>query len=122
MTIRDIALNSDHDLYLDGSDLATTNILDEAGIVKQRLAIRLQFLFEEWFLDNRVGLPYTQFIFEQDSSIEDIYTLFKQEILNTPDVTEITELELTPVSDDRGLRVDFSVNHGTITDTVEVTI
>lgn len=119
MTIFDIKFDDDHDMFLDGSDIA---FAEEADIVIQRLTIRLQFLFEEWFLDNRVGLPFTQFIFEQGSSIEDLYELFRKEINDTEGVENITELNLTPDASEKGLRIDFSVNDGISSGFVEVTI
>ena len=119
MTIFDIKFDDDHDMHLDGSDIA---FAEEDDIVVQRLTIRLQFLLEEWFLDNRAGLPFTQFIFEQGSSIEDIYELFRQEINNTDGVESITKLNLTPDASNKGMRVDFSVNDGVSRGTVEVTI
>jgi hypothetical protein len=119
MTIYDIKFNDDHDMYLDGGDIAFT---DEDTVVVQRLKIRLQFLFNEWFLDTTKGLPYTQFILEQGSSIEDIYTLFKREILQTDGVENLQSLEFTQDLDNKGLRVDFAVNDGISTGTVEVSI
>ena len=119
MTIFDIKFDDDHDMFLDGSDIA---FAEESDIIKQRLTIRLQFLLEEWFLDNRAGLPFTQFIFEQGSTIEDIYELFRKEINDTEGVEDITELNLIPDPSEKGLRVDFSVNSGVSNGSVEVTI
>ena len=119
MTIFDIKFNDDHDMHLDGADIA---FAEEADIVKQRLIIRLQFLREEWFLDNRAGLPFTQFIFEQGSSIEDVYELFRKEIKDTDGVENITELDLTPNPSEKGLKIDFAVNDGVSRGTIEVTI
>lgn len=119
MIIFDISFNDNHDLHLAGSDIA---FAEKTDIVKQRLTIRLQFLLEEWFLDNTVGLPYTQFIFEQGSSIEDIYELFRKEIKDTEGVENITKLNLTPDPAEKGLRIDFSVNDNISTGSVEVTI
>ena len=119
MTIYDIKFNSEHDMYLDGSDIAFTTDTD---VLVQRLTIRLQFLLEEWFLDNTAGLPYVQFIFEQGSTLEDIYSIFRTAIINTEGVEDIQELELTPDPDNKGLRVDFSVNNNTSSGSVEVTI
>ncbi len=115
----DISFDATHDMHLDGSDIAFTT---EDNMVKQRLTIRLQFLYQEWFLDNRVGLPYTQFIFLQGSDLDDIYSIFQQEIINTEDVDDIVSLDLTPDTENKGLRVDFSVNKGSITDYVDVSI
>ena len=114
----DIKLNDDHDIYLNGTDLAVTTA-DDALV--QKIDIRLQFLAEEWFLDNRAGIPYTQYIFEAGSSIENINAIFRDEIKNTEGVDKINLLELTPDIDSRYLRVDFEVNDG-IASTLEVNI
>lgn len=119
MTIYDIKFDEqDHDMSLDGADIAFS---DEDDAVRNRLAIRLQFLLNEWFLDNRVGLPYTQRIFEQGTSIEDVYQLFRNEINNTPGVDSIQTLELIPTPDSKLLTVNFTVNNG-VSSTVEVVI
>jgi len=119
MTIFDIKFDDDHDIFLDESDIAFT---EEVDVVAQRLTIRLQFLLEEWFLDNRIGLPFTQFIFEQGSSIEDTYELFRKEVNDTEGVKNITELNLIPDPSEKGLRIDFSVNDGISSGSVEVNI
>lgn len=119
MTIYDIHFDDTHDMNLAGPDI---NFAEEIDIVKQRLAIRLQFLLEEWFLDNTAGLPYTQFILEQGSSIEAVYEYFRKEIKDTEGVKNITELNLIFDPVNKGLRVDFSVNDNNSTGTVEVTI
>lgn len=109
MTIFDIGFDDDHDMTLDGSDISFS---EEKDIVKQRLTIRLQFLLEEWFLDNRAGLPYTQFIFVQGSDLEDIYSIFRQEINDTEGVESIESLEFIPDTENKGLTVNFEVNNG----------
>ena len=119
MTIFDIKFDSNHDMHLDGADIA---FAEDEYIVQQRLSIRLQFLLEEWFLDNRAGLPYTQYIFEQGNDLEDIYSLFRDERINKEGVEDIVSLDLTPTVSEKGLRIDFAVNEGTLTDSVEVTI
>lgn len=119
MTIFDINFDDTHDMHLSGSDIA---FAEDDDIVKQRLSIRLQFLLEEWFLDNRAGLPYTQFIFQQGNSLEDIYSTFRQEIKDTEDVENIVLLNVIPSPDNKGLRVDFEVNNGVVSDSLEVSI
>ena len=51
----DIALNSDHDIFVTNSDLTLTT---EDNSVVQSLIIRLQFILNEWFLDVTAGMPY----------------------------------------------------------------
>jgi len=114
----DISFDLDHDMHLAGADIAFT---DEDNNLIQRLKIRLQFLLGEWFLDNTVGIPYTQEIFKAKMNLQDIYTIFRDEIKNTEGVEKIEELEVTSDPGARGLKVNFSVNGGQ-TGSVEVQI
>ena len=116
MTTFDIKLDDTHDIFLDGQDLA---VAEEQDIVVQRLRIRLQFLFQEWFLDATVGIPYTQTIFEQGTSIDDVYSIFQSEVSDTEGVENIIELNLTPDAENKGMRVETSVNEN-VSVTVEV--
>lgn len=102
----DIYLNDNHDFALDGQDLRITTTQED---VKQRLAIRLQFLLEEWFLDNTKGLPYVQEFFKGQSDINNIYEKIRLEIINTVGVISLDELKLTPDDSNKSLRVDFTV-------------
>lgn len=119
MTTYDIAFDSNQDMFLNGQDIAFAN---EETIIVQRLSNRLQFLLAEWFLDNTAGLPYIQFIFKQTSDLKDIYSVFRDEINNTEGVEVIDSLELTPDASNKSLAVTFSVNKGTVSDTIEVTV
>ena len=102
----DIALDSDHDIFVADSDLVLTT---EENFIVQSLTIRLQFILSEWFLDTFVGLPYPDVIFERSTNISTIYNLYQKEILNTNGVKEIIELILTPFNDERRLRVNFTI-------------
>jgi len=117
MTILDIGFNSSHDIYLDGDDLA---FVEEEDIVVQRLTIRLQFLFAEWFLDNSIGVPYTQFIFEAGTSITDVYSIIRREIIETEGVISLETLELDINAETRNLTITFSVNGGNTLETVVI--
>ena len=119
MTIYDIKFDATHDMTLNGSDIS---FAENANILTQRITIRLQFLLEEWFLNNTSGLPYTQFIFEHGSTIEDIYEIFRKEINETDGVKNITELELVSDASEKNLQVTFSVNDNTSSGSVEVII
>lgn len=109
----DLALNDTHDLYVINQDLALTTIENE---VIQDLSIRLQFILNEWFLDNSVGVPYPQTIFEKSTNISTVYSIFRNEIKNTDNVKEIKLLILTPEPDQKKMLVSFEVieENGTI--------
>lgn len=102
----DIALNSDHDVFVTDSDLTLTS---DENFVVQSLNIRLQFILNDWFLDENAGLPYPTVIFEKGTNISTIYNLYKNEIIETTGVKELVSLELTPFNDNKKLQVDFTV-------------
>ena len=62
----DLKLDNDHDLFVTNQDLTLTTLDNE---VVQDLSIRLQFILNEWFLDNSVGVPYPQTIFEKGTNL-----------------------------------------------------
>lgn len=102
----DLALDDDHDLFVSSQDLTLTTTDNE---VVQDLNIRLQFILNEWFLDNTVGVPYPQIIFEKNTNISIIYSIFRNEIKNTDGVKTLKSLVLTPQPDDKKLLVTFEV-------------
>lgn len=102
----DMALNSEHDIFVTDSDLTLTS---ESNFVVQSLSIRLQFILNDWFLDENAGLPYPIVIFEKGTNISTIYNLYKKEIIETSGVKEVLSLELTPFNDSKKLQVDFAV-------------
>ena len=100
----DIALDDIHDIFVENQDLALTNTVNE---VKQDLSIRLQFVFGEWFLDNTVGVPYPQIIFEKNTDISTVYYLFRDEIKNTDKIKKIKSLVITPDEKNKSISVSF---------------
>ncbi len=117
MTNYDISFDMDtYDMYLDGGDIAFAT---EDTILVQRLKAKLQFLYGEWFLDNTLGLPYTQTVFQPGTSETDLYSIFRSQISATDGVESIESLELNYTGNNRSLIVTFSVNDG-VSATVEV--
>jgi hypothetical protein len=107
----DLKLNENHDIFLDGNDLAIVDELDEAGVLKQRLSIKLQFLLGEWFLNTNIGIPYTQYIFESNfNDIDTIYAIFRAAINEIEDVKEINKLDINIDRDNKILNISLLVN------------
>lgn len=102
----DIYLDTNHDFVLSGQDLRMTTPEED---VVNRLSIRLQFLLEEWFLDNTTGLPYTQNFFQAQFGLDEIYERLRIEINDTDGVEELISLVLTPAGNEKSLRVDFTI-------------
>lgn len=118
----DIALDLDpltpYDLDLTGADL---RIVTGDDAIVQHLTIRFQFFLGEWFLDERVGIPYYTDVLIKGPNIPSVRSLFSQTILTTPGIDELDELDLdldpltrrltvafTATKDDGGT-LDFSV-------------
>jgi hypothetical protein len=118
--MKDIALDkTTGDLLLQDFDLQLVENQDQ---ITQNLAIRLRFILGEWFLDISAGVSYYQDFFIKAPNQIRIESVLKQEILNTPGVSEI--LSFTSNFDDqrRIYSVTFSVStiQGEITLTQEL--
>jgi hypothetical protein len=113
----DFYFGSDYDMTLDGGDIAFT---DSDNEVEQRLLSRLQFIKGEWFLDVTAGLPYPQIIFEAGTSLDDIYALLSQKIKDTDGVETLDNLNITVNADERNITVEFSINNGSIAQSVVI--
>ncbi len=59
--------------------------------LSQRLRIKLQTYFGEWFLNTDIGVPYYQSVFTKGTSKAAVDLIFQQQILSERDVLEISE-------------------------------
>lgn len=100
----DLALGTDGDLDLVNGDLY---ILDGAEAVRQYLSSKLRMLFGEWFLDQSVGVPYVQQIFDKIKDVDAINSIFKKEIMECPGVKELLAFSLDLDSANRKLTLQF---------------
>lgn len=100
-------------------DLLTGDaILDEgnfelnSGIdaVRQHLKQRLQTFLGEWFLDNRVGVPYYEHILIKNPNPSVLDTVFKSVILNTPGILELIEFDIDLDEATRQMTLVFKAN------------
>lgn len=95
----DIAIENGSPVIIDGGGDEVVQIL------RQRLRTGLG----EWFLDTTIGVPYLQSIFKKNPSPVAIETAFKNEILNTPGVLELSEFELDVDASTRTMTLTFRV-------------
>ncbi len=97
----------------DNGDIAILNnkfsIINEQAEIRQKLSERLQTFLEEWFLDVNLGLPYLQLIFVKGTPVTVIEDLFKNQIINTPGVTELSRFEPIELNAKREADLDFDV-------------
>lgn len=97
-----------HDLVISDvtHDLA---ILDAPDSIAQKLAIRLQFFLGDFFLDERIGIPYFSKVFVKAPSLVLIRALFRDAILTTPGVISIERFDMDFDIAQRTLTPSFSV-------------
>lgn len=101
------------DLALDAAtgDLAVDpatkdlQVADGNDAVLQELRILLRQLKGEWFLDERVGVPYLQQIFGKGRSPQVLRSIFRKALLTASRVRSVAELTLSLDSATRTLTV-----------------
>lgn len=103
------------DIALDNStiDIDTQNgtglrIIDGTEAISQHLLIRLRFFQGEYFLDQRIGIPYYQDILIKNPDLVLVRSLYRETILETPGVIDITRFDLDFDTSSRSLRIDFT--------------
>ena len=93
------------DLELIGGTVA---LIEGAGAVRQKLASRFKFFLNEWFLDQRQGVPYYRDVFVKDPNLDVIRSLFRRIVVGCPGVLSITRFEVVYDEAGRGLSFDFA--------------
>lgn len=102
----DFALDpSTGDLVFEDFDLALVGGVDQ---IAQNLAIRLRFIFGEWFLNTLAGVPYYQYFFIKNPNQIQVETFLKDEIANTPGIIDITSFSSSFNGSNRKFAVNFS--------------
>lgn len=91
-------------------DLSTGNLTFVRGVdaVAQHLKIRLRFVKGEWFLDQRVGIPYRSQIWVKNPNLAAIRTIYRRAILTTPGVDTLERIDLSFDAPTRRLQLEFS--------------
>lgn len=95
-----------HDILIKDGDFQLTQ--DTCESLRQRLIIKLLSFRADWYLDLTSGVPYYESILGRPRAKETIDIIFKEAILNTPDVIEITEFKST-ITKDRFYKLNFKV-------------
>lgn len=68
-------------------------ILQGVPAFAQRLRVRLQFFFREWFLDLRQGVPYFEVILVKNPDLNLVRSIFRRVILQTPGALSIAKFQ-----------------------------
>ena len=95
-----------HDLYLSGN--APTSVTGVAAIA-QSIKQRLLFFRGEWFLDERLGVPWYTLILGKGHSDESIAALLRKVIATTAGVREVTKFVLNRNAAARSIAPSFDV-------------
>lgn len=100
----DLKLDSSGDLELINGNVSLTEGVE---VVVQNLRIRLKTFLGEWFLDQRVGLPYFQNILVKNPNLPVIQTILRKAILETEGMDSVTEFNFNFDTATRQLSVSF---------------
>lgn len=104
----DLKLTLDtHDLYWNDGDLEFTF---GSCWLRQKIAIKLRFFYQEWFLDTVRGVNYFGVVFVKNPDINAIDNMIKITVLEIEEVLEMLSYQSTYNSALRKLSTDFKVN------------
>lgn len=106
MAINDLALDGDGDLSIVDGTLQT---VDGDAHLSQFLRIRLLTFLGEWFLDQRIGVPYFRDVLVKDPNPTVLRGVFRRVIANTPGVVQILAFSTSLESTTRQLSVAWEV-------------
>ncbi|MEW5804667.1 MAG: hypothetical protein AB1847_21465 [bacterium] len=100
----DLALDTDGDLLISGSDLVLTTGVDA---IRQHLSQRLKTFYGEWFLNAEIGIPYFQQVLRKNPDPAILDSIFKREVINTQGILRLTEFSLDLNAGTRELTLSF---------------
>lgn len=93
-----------HDLDFTGGNFT---LIEGADEIAQKLRVRYQFFKGEWFLDQRVGVPYFQTIFVKGVPETVIRTTMVNVALTTPGVANVEDYEFSLDAVTRAASISF---------------
>jgi hypothetical protein len=97
------------DLLLVSGDLVVYGYTDVTRVlyIRQKLSVRYKFFLKEWFLDQRLGMPYYRDVFVKSPNIALIRSLFKRVTTTCPGVLDVPAFSLAYDDSARELRFGF---------------
>lgn len=97
------------DLHVANGDVHLTTAADA---LRQDLQSRGRFMLGEWFLDTSEGMPYLTHVHVKNPNMVVVRNIFRQMIIDTPNVSLLRSLSLVLDHVTRSLRVDYEVVMG----------
>ena len=76
---------------------------------QQHIGTRMRFVSNDWFLDPARGLPMFDRILVRNVNQADVYSLYSNQIAQTPGVISVDQIQLTLLPEVRKMRVDAVV-------------
>lgn len=105
--MNDLAINqADGDIVVTNGELQT---VDGDAHLSQFIRTRLLTFLGEWFLDQRVGVPYFRDVLVKNPNPTVLRAVLRKVVANTPGVVQIIAFSTVLESTDRTLSVDFEV-------------
>jgi hypothetical protein len=100
----DLKLDNNGDLAIESGDFV---LLDGVDAIAQDCDVRLNFSQGEWFLDQRLGVPYFQKILGQKPRISAVTQIIQDAILTTPGILSISDFRIDYNGTTRLLSIEF---------------
>lgn len=115
----DLKLDTAGDLAVETGDFVLISDSDETV---QSVRIRLRFYLGEWFLDNRLGVPFYEQVFVKNPDLTQVEGLLRGVILETPGMATLTSYRQTLDGETRTLTVTWAgtTDDGTLVENTEV--
>jgi len=101
----DLKLTASGDLAIENGDFV---LIDGVDAIAQDCRVRLKFFLGEWFLDQRLGVPWFQKILGQKPRLNAVSQILQKAILTTPGIQTITDFVLDFEASTRKLSVSFT--------------
>lgn len=97
-------------------------LLRGVDALMQRIWIRMRFWLGEWFLDERLGVPWIQRIFVKNADPRTIRNILTKVVASVPGVARVSNFEMTVDRRERSFtvsRMTVVLNDGTTVDARE---
>jgi len=117
--MQDLELSPTGDLLFINHDVRLISGIDATA---QQIAIRLQTILGEWYLERRAGIPYFENVFVKGAVPQEIESLLKAEITAPAEVISLDEFGINLDARQRILTVYFSAQTvwGALTNEVQL--
>src|SRR5687767_14640953 len=102
----DIKIDSAGDLVIEDGDLV---LVDGIEAIAQHIRIRLRFFRGEWFIDQRLGIPFYQSILVKNPNLDIVRAILREAIIETPGVVSVPRLDVELDASSRTLKVTAGV-------------